>query len=241
MLIVPDADSNRDSGELPSATVTSANASNNEADLGTLGDLMELIHALPPGALESAYHRGLPSGFMTSPAMVATATQRPSSTSLKTVQDTSTAQGRSPAKAPIAKSANREATSTPIASPRASITVPNATAAPLPLSTPVKQKASLRSSAGSSHQPFTQQSSSTIHASTSGRRTLIDSPRHGIGFAAFSAPKEIYVLGHWTKAVLAFIGCDQEVVPIIEARLVHFSYDEDDSRAASFLGGGYYD
>lgn len=67
-----------------------------------------------------------------------------------------------------------------------------------------------------------------VHASGSTTRALIDSPLRGVGIARFAAPKECYVLGHWTRMVLRFIECDREVIPIIESRLHHFTYDEDD-------------
>lgn len=34
-------------------------------------------------------------------------------------------------------------------------------------------------------------------------------------------------MGHWTRTILEFIGCDQ-VIPIVEQRLQSLAYDEDD-------------
>lgn len=57
---------------------------------------------------------------------------------------------------------------------------------------------------------------------------LIDSPLRGVGISQFMAPKETYVIGYWTRTILQFIQCEQDVIPVIERHLGRFSYDEDD-------------
>lgn len=57
---------------------------------------------------------------------------------------------------------------------------------------------------------------------------LIDSPLRGVGISWFMALVEAYAIGYWTRTILQFIRCEEEVIPVVEHHLGRFCYDEDD-------------
>lgn len=237
VLIVPDTDTDVDKSQPRHPTSTAVNTDSTQADKTGLGDLMELLNTLPTHVLDSARRRNRPAASPVPSSAITLSAQQPQSAKpcVKSSASTTAAGGSVTTKAPNVAFAHGEASDNHTsASPHTTIThMASTTAAavsPLP-STLFKRKASIGGSNANmpdTSRPSAPHTPSTVRAPTSGSRALIDSPLRGIGFAAFAAPKECYVLGYWTRAVLEFVHCDQEVIPIIESRLVHLSYDEDD-------------
>ncbi|KIO18615.1 hypothetical protein M407DRAFT_31726 [Tulasnella calospora MUT 4182] len=249
VLIIPDIDNNSDHSQLRSPTSVAINrsvaihSSSAEVDKTVSGDIRELLNALPVHVLESACQNRPAKSSVPSSTATAVSAQHPSPAkpSLNTFQGTAVAKGGTTTRTPTVSFTRGETSNTTVASPTATLArstnTPAAAGSPLP-STPVKQKPTsggFNTNTASSCVPYAPQTPSVVRASGSGsrtlidsRRTLIDSPLRGIGFTAFAASREPYVLGYWTKTVLEFIGCDREVIPLIESCLDRFSDDEDD-------------